>query len=103
MFKVDVFVRSRRPFDQLQLARRSAHIVTTDPQRIAYVATAEDTILAKLEWYRAGGESSERQWRDVVGIVQAQSGRLDVNYLRHWAEELGVTDLLQRALEQARQ
>ncbi|HSQ32947.1 MAG TPA: hypothetical protein VLN49_23990 [Gemmatimonadaceae bacterium] len=60
--------------------------------------TPEDTILRKLEWYRRGGESSERQWRDVVGIVNAQSARLDRAYMRDWAVKLSVSDLLERAL-----
>jgi hypothetical protein len=64
-----------------------------------FVDTAEDTMLRKLEWYRRGGEVSERQWRDVVGIVNAQSSRLDHAYLREWAKRLGVPDLLERALE----
>jgi hypothetical protein len=63
-----------------------------------FVDTAEDTILRKLEWYRRGGESSERQWRDVTAIVNAQASRLDRAHLRAWATRLGVEDLLARAL-----
>ena len=65
----------------------------------AFVATAEDTLLAKLEWYRIGGEVSERQWRDVLGILKVQAGRLDLAYLRRWAIELKVEDLLERAAQ----
>lgn len=57
-------------------------------------------LLAKLEWYRRGGEVSERQWTDVVGIVRVMSGALDVEYLRRWAIPLGVEDLLERILGQ---
>jgi hypothetical protein len=64
------------------------------------VASAEDVLLAKLEWYRRGGEVSERQWTDVVGIVRVGSGALDVDYLRLWAVPLGVKDLLERVLGQ---
>ncbi len=100
-FKVDVFVRKQRAFDESQLARRIRQIVATDPERTAFIASAEDTILAKLEWYRSGGETSERQWRDVLGIVKTQGERLDKNYLRHWAAQLGVADLLERILREA--
>jgi hypothetical protein len=65
----------------------------------AYIATAEDTILSKLEWLRAGGEVSENQWKDVVGILKVQADRLDMVYLKQWARELRVEDLLERALK----
>ena len=102
-FKVDVFVRKKRAFDESQFARRTSQIVATDPERTAFVASAEDTILAKLEWYHIGGETSERQWRDVLGIVKTQGERLDAEYLRHWATQLGVADLLQKILKEARE
>jgi hypothetical protein len=102
-FKVDVFVRKKRAFDESQLARRTRQIVATDPERTAFIASAEDTILAKLEWYRLGGETSERQWHDVLGIVKAQGERLDIGYLREWAAQLGVADLLERVLNEAKE
>ncbi|HOG45663.1 MAG TPA: hypothetical protein PLJ35_14140 [Anaerolineae bacterium] len=101
MFKVDVFVLKRRPYDQAEFARRTEQVVATEPERTACVASAEDTVLTKLEWYRMGGEVSERQWRDVLGVLMAQEGRLDLAYLRRWAPPLGVADLLERALSEA--
>jgi len=98
MFKVDIFVSKQRPFEQAQFTRRTAQIVATAPEQTAYIASAEDTILTKLEWYRLGGEMSERQWRDVLGIIQVQADRLDLDYLSHWAVELGVADLLEKVL-----
>jgi hypothetical protein len=64
------------------------------------VVTAEDILLAKLRWYRDGGEISERQWTDIYGIV-AMNPNLDLEYTRTWAAKLGVTDLLDRALAQS--
>jgi hypothetical protein len=55
-------------------------------------------VLSKLRWYRLGGEVSDRQWRDVLGVLCAQAGRLDLEYLRRWAKEQGTLDLLDRAL-----
>lgn len=55
MFKVDIFVLKRRPFDEAQFQRRQRHAISNEPERHAYIATAEDNILAKLEWYRTGG------------------------------------------------
>lgn len=101
MFKVDVFVARPRDFDRAQLARRQLHLLSEDPERRAYVASAEDTVLAKLEWYRMGGETSDRQWRDALGVLKVQGLRLDLAYMRHMAAGLGVKDLLERALEES--
>jgi len=96
MFKVDLFVVGDRPFDRLQIERRIRKILGDKPQESAYVATVEDIILAKLDWYRLGGEQSERQWRDVLGILQISGEHLDQDYLRQTAAGLGVTELLER-------
>lgn len=100
-FKVDVFIPQPRPFDQMQLERRTLATVTTDPKRSLYVTSPEDVILSKLEWFRMGGEVSDRQWRDVLGVLKTRAGGVDLDYLRHWAEELRVSDLLERALTQS--
>lgn len=68
------------------------------PGGALYVDTAEHTLLRKLEWYRRGGELSERQWRDVQAIVRIQGDRLDRARLGHWAAQLGVADLLDRVI-----
>ena len=70
MFKVDVFVARGRDFDRAQLTRRQLHLLSEDPERRAYVASAEDTVPFKLEWYRLGGEVSDRQWHDVLGVLK---------------------------------
>lgn len=100
--KVDVFIAGFDAFDHERLRRRTPVSFSGDAEPVTlFVDTAEDTILRKLEWYRRGGESSERQWRDVAGIVAAQSSRLDRRYLREWAVKLGVSDLMERALADA--
>lgn len=101
MFKVDIFVSKGRPFDQSQFARRAAQVVVTEPEQVAFVASAEDTILAKLEWFRLGDEVSDRQWRDILGVIRIQADRLDLVYLRRWATDLDVPDLLEKALGEA--
>jgi len=62
---------------------------------------SKDTILAKLDWYRQGGGVSDRQWRDVLGVLKVQAEALDRAYLREWAARLNLTDLLRRALDDA--
>ncbi|MCI0580171.1 MAG: hypothetical protein L0332_17975 [Chloroflexi bacterium] len=99
-FKVDIFLPKARPFDRQQLARRLAEQVGAETEKHIWVLSAEDVILAKLEWFRLGGEVSERQWRDILGVLKTQQARLDITYLRQWAQALQVTDLLERALEE---
>ena len=98
MFKVDVFIPKGRPFDRQQLDRRQPWIADSDSGRMIYVATPEDTVLAKLAWYRLGDEISDRQWRDILGVLAVQGDRLDFAYMRQWAATLDVSDLLERAL-----
>ena len=101
MFKVDIFVSQKEGFDRSRLQRRVALAITGEEGPNAYFASLEDTILAKLAWYRKGGEISDRQWQDVVGMVRVSGERLDMEYLRVWAKRLGVDALLQQALDAA--
>lgn len=101
MFKVDVFIRKERPFDRIQFERRLEQVFADNPERKAFITSAEDIILVKLEWYRLGGEVSDRQWRDILGVLKVQAGGLDLDYLKRWADELKVLDLLQRALKES--
>jgi hypothetical protein len=98
MFKVDIFVARARRLDRQELARRQAWVADPATGRSLYIATAEDTVLAKLVWYRLGGEVSDRQWRDILGVLSVQGQELDVDYLRDSAAELQVDDLLKRAV-----
>ena len=79
-----------------QLARRLA--VDLGDGRRLYVHPPEDILLQKLRWYRLGGEVSDRQWRDITGIVRVQGRNLDEEYLSEGAAILAVSDLLERAL-----
>lgn len=97
MFKIDVFILKQRPFDINQMQRRISQSMGDSPEDQAYFSTAEDIILAKLEWFRAGGETSERQWRDILGVLDLQGDRLDFEYLQKWADILGIRDLFQKA------
>lgn len=94
--KIDIFVAGGTPLDEQQLARRRA--VDVGGGRILHVHPPEDILLQKLRWYRQGGEVSDRQWRDIVGIVRTQGPRLERDYLARYAPVLDVGDLLARAL-----
>ena len=87
-FKVDLILRKDRPFSREEFRRRQAASLGGTPVDLA---TAEDTILSKLEWARKGG--SDRQLDDVAGIVAVQGSALDAGYIERWAAMLGVLDL----------
>ncbi len=83
---------------QLQRGQRLPLTFLT-PEAHIQVATAEDTILSKLLWFRDGGEVSDRQWSDIRGVVLAQTGKLDLDYLNRWGKELDIPGLLAKALK----
>lgn len=101
MFKVDVFTPRPHPFLRTQLARAQRQVFIFETEVSAKFASPEDTVLAKLEWYRLGGEVSDRQWRDILGVLSVRAGELDLDYLQKWADDLRVGDLLERALREA--
>jgi len=100
MLKVDIFIPKSRLFDQEEL-RRVQQEVLAEGTRPFNVASPEGTILNKLEWYRMGGEVSDRQWNDILGVLKVQGTHLDMAYLQRWSASLNVTDLLERALADA--
>jgi hypothetical protein len=101
-YKFDVFPLAPDPYHQTQFSRRVMKNVVLEAETLSVpVATAEDTLLMKLVWYRSGGEVSERQWNDVRGIIAVQRDRLEREYLTRWAAYLKVGDLLDEALELA--
>lgn len=100
-FKVDVFTPKPGGFAAKEFARRQQREFGTGNNRTAFFASPEDTVLAKLEWYRRGNEVSEQQWRDVLTVLKVQRDRLDLGYMRQSAVELGVADLLEDALAEA--
>ena len=94
-FKVDLIICKSRPFSRMEFSRRRpAFYLGAD----RWFATAEDTILAKLEWSRIG--SSERQFNDALNVAKLQRDNLDRAYLEKWARELGVMDLLERLFQE---
>ena len=98
-FKVDVFVSRDRPFDQDSLSRAMMGEIGLQTKIVVPIASPEDTIVSKLEWYRLGDESSERQWQDVQRVLQLLGDRADRGYLKRAAYSLSVEDLLERLLQ----
>ncbi len=96
-FQIDVYLSSGRPFEVAQFQRAQIVEIPGELGGTLRVASAEDTVLAKLEWYTLA--PSDRQWRDVQAILRVQDDALDVAYVRQWADALGLAELLEWALK----
>ncbi len=102
MMKIDVFVLRRDEYEQEAIGRGQEHRLEEGGEgRRFLVGSPEDVILHKLAWFRSSGESSGRQWRDVLGVLAIQGESLDREYLVRWATYLNIGDLLDRAFEAA--
>ena len=96
--KVDVFVPRPGPLGEDQLIRRQAYTLLDGPA--LYVLGPEDTALQKLRWYQLTGETSDRQWRDIMGVLRVTRD-VDAAYMRDVANRTGLSVLLERALLEA--
>jgi hypothetical protein len=97
--KVDVFCVSASGYQAQALDRAvTLELERDDPFTMVSVASAEDILLSKMRWYRLGGEVSDRQWRDLLGVVRAQAGHLELDYLRRWSREQQTEDLLEKLM-----
>ncbi len=99
-FKVDVFVSRGRPFDKESMRRARTERLGESKTVDVPIASAEDSIIAKLEWYRLTNETSERQWDDVSRLLRLLGETADTSYLKQAANSVGVIDLLERLFRQ---
>ena len=102
MFKIDVFILKSDPLSKTEMDRRIRYQVTEEKGEELYLASAEDIILSKLEWYKSGGFVSDRQWTDVLGVIQVCSDNLNYEYLMNTAEKKKMTELVNKALNAAK-
>ena len=94
--KIDIFGLGDGPFDEAEFGRRQRVRVRPSGEEL-FVKSPEDTVLRKLLWYRDGGSTSEKQWRDLVEVLLVSGPEMDVRYLDVWASRLGIEPLLARA------
>lgn len=94
--KVDIYVLKPDAWHQEAFSRRRLDSLEEGAREFLF-GTAEDIVLYKLVWFRMGGEVSERQWSDVLGVLRVQGDALDAEYLSRWAGILSVADLLEKA------
>ena len=98
--KVDLFVLGEGLLDRMQIERR-IKITIPGVSDGLWVTSPEDQVLRKLDWYRSAGQQSERQWRDVVGILRVHGDAIDIVYLDETAQELDLQSLLDEATHAA--
>jgi len=100
--KVDIFISKERDYDREVFDRRKKEkLDEADSEKVFYLASPEDIILNKLEWFKKGGYASEKQWGDIIGVMKVQRESIDIDYLKKWAVNLDVFDLLQKAFLEA--
>lgn len=99
--KVDVFVSKTRPYDLEVMARREMETMSDGTSPAFQVESAEDLALSKIVWFKSGGEVSDRQWNDVLGVLKTNAFDLDFEYLEKWADELNISHLLEKALDES--
>jgi len=102
MIKVDIFIFNDTSFAQSEMSRRRRELIMSDPESFVSLPTPEDIILQKLLWFEMGGRVSDRQWQDILGVINVQSNKLDLTYLNSWAKKLNLFELLQQALKDAK-
>jgi len=99
MFKADIFIHKATAFAREQMTRRCRELLL--PEKEVFICSPEDLILEKIRWFRLGGEVSDRQWQDVLGVIKVQGSRLDLNYLKSWAEKLDLSNLVLKVLDES--
>lgn len=98
MVKIDVFILKKSPYFQKAFERRKKDSIVEESTAVSvYLCSAEDVIINKILWFKDGNMISERQWLDILGVLKVQANSLDVYYLKKWAEELQIIDLLKKA------
>ena len=100
-FKIDIFIRKDDDFHRQLFLRRKKVKLDESIEHLFDIVSAEDVILLKLQWYKSAGCVSERQWSDVLGVLAVQAQILDMTYLRSCSEKLGLSDILQKAIDEA--
>jgi hypothetical protein len=98
--KIDIFILKQRPLNQQEFSRRQKQMVQENPPKSLYLPTPEDAILQKIIWYKMTN-NSDKQWRDILGIIKLQGTKLDRIYLAKWATELNLLPELNLALSQS--
>ncbi|MFI5386853.1 MAG: hypothetical protein ACHQ50_12130 [Fimbriimonadales bacterium] len=97
--KVDVFIKQQDHFQESSFQRRRRIRFIGDVE--AWFCTPEDSVLQKIRWYELGNRSSDRQWNDLVQVIEVQGEAFNRVYFREWADKLEIRELAEEALAEA--
>lgn len=95
--RADLVLSGNSAFDQAKDDRK--RLIELPGIGSVYFASPEDVVLSKLLW--RGQSQSEKQWRDVLGILKVQGETLDFDYLSKWAGQLNLSNDLNQATYEA--
>jgi hypothetical protein len=98
MLKIDIFILKDTEYDRNSFNRKKIDTLTEDSAQY-FLCSAEDIILNKMLWFLSSDKLSDRQWKDIIGILKTRGNELDIEYLQKWAKELKITDLVEKALK----
>jgi hypothetical protein len=99
--KADIFILKNDAFSRSKMSRRLLYKSQDVTNATFYICSAEDIILQKLLWFKMTSHESQKQWRDILGVMKLQGETLDFSYLWQWADTIGVVESLQKALTEA--
>ncbi len=101
MYKIDIFLLKQDESSKEEMERKQSYEISDEYN--LYVSSAEDIIIHKLYWYELGNRISERQWLDVIGVLQVQGKYLDYEYLKKKANLMNVTELLKKVIAETKE
>ncbi|MBN2435636.1 MAG: hypothetical protein JXK07_10265 [Spirochaetes bacterium] len=100
MFKIDIFILGNDPNSKSEMDRRQSYQISETSNIELFLASAEDIIIRKLQWFELSNRISDRQWKDVIGVLSVKKDQLDYDYLDEAARQWKVTELLELAMEE---
>ena len=101
MFKIDIFIPGDDPNSKTEMERRQSYQISETSNIELFIASAEDIIIRKLQWFELSNRISDRQWEDVIGVLSVKKDQLDYDYLEDAATQRKVKELLKLALQEA--
>jgi hypothetical protein len=99
--KADLFIGGNDDFSLSKKERCQRITINDNSEESFYICSPEDIILQKLIWYKMTAKESQKQWRDILGVLKLQGDKLDFHYLWYWGDQLGLLTELDQAFSES--